>query len=66
MRRSTKPEASFESTNHVFGSATDEGREVAALEADFLDSMFETRKLEAELPAKLAPFLDPQVCILLD
>lgn len=52
--------------NLVFGSTTDEGREVAALEADFLDSMFETRKLEAELSAKLAPFLDPQVCILLD
>lgn len=32
-----------------------------ALEADFLESLFETRKLEAELSAALRPLLDPKV-----
>lgn len=38
-----------------------EGKEVEGLEADFLQSLFETRKLEAELSAALRPLLDPQV-----
>ena len=40
---------------------TGEGKEVEALEADFLASLFETRQLEADLAATLAPIFADQV-----
>jgi hypothetical protein len=41
-----------------------EGREVEALESEFLESLHETRELEADLSAALRPLLDPQVLVL--
>ena len=40
-----------------------EGREVEALESEFLESLHETRELEADLSAALRPLLDPQVLV---
>jgi hypothetical protein len=34
---------------------------VEALESEFLESLYETRELEADLAAALRPLLDPQV-----
>jgi hypothetical protein len=41
-----------------------EGREVETLESEFLESLHETRELEADLSAVLRPLLDPQVLVL--